>query len=155
MSIRNTFEKIDDRIIHVLRRASMPAARLSLFIVFFWFGILKIIGTSPANPLVSGLLEQTLPFITFNTFIILFALYEMVIGIAFLIPRCERFAIALLVGHMITTILPLFLLTAVTWQGFLTPTLEGQYIIKNLVIIALAIGVAAHLTPMSHERGRR
>jgi uncharacterized membrane protein YkgB len=152
MNIRTRFEKIDDHIIHTLRRISMPAARISLFIVFFWFGVLKIIGTSPANPLVSGLLEQTLPFISFNTFIVVFAVYEMVIGIAFLIPRCERFALALLVLHMITTVVPLFLLTSVTWQGFLTPTLEGQYILKNLVIIALGIGVAAHLSPMTHER---
>lgn len=79
----------------------------------------------------------------------------MIIGITFLIPRFERLAIALLIPHMIMTTMPLFLLPAITWLSFMTPTLEGQYIIKNLVIIALAIGVAAHLTPMSHEKGHR
>lgn len=74
----------------------------------------------------------------------------MVIGICFLIPKLSRLAIALLIPHMIMTILPLFFLTDLTWQGFLTPTLEGQYIIKNLVIIALAMGVAAHIHPMHH-----
>lgn len=155
MSIRSLLEKIDDYIIHFLRKVSTPAARVALFVVFFWFGILKLLGTSPANPLVSNLLEHTIPFMSFDTFILLFAIYEMIIGIAFLIPRLERVAIALLVPHMIMTVLPLFLLTSITWQGFMTPTLEGQYIIKNLVIIALAIGVAAHLTPMSHENGHR
>jgi uncharacterized membrane protein YphA (DoxX/SURF4 family) len=155
MSVRQLLEKIDDHVIHALRKASIPAARFALFVVFFWFGILKLFGTSPANPLVSSLLESTLPFMTFDTFIIFFAIYEMIIGVAFLIPRLERLAIALLVPHMIMTVLPLFLLTTITWQSSMVPTLEGQYIIKNLVIVALAIGIAAHLTPMSHENGRR
>lgn len=141
----------DDRIIKFLRKISIPAGRFALFVVFFWFGALKLVGTSPANPLVSNLLERTLPFMTFDTFIIIFAIYEMIIGVAFLIPRWSRFAIALLALHMVTTFMPLVLLPSVTWQGFLTPTLEGQYIIKNLVIIALAFGIAAHLTPLSYE----
>jgi hypothetical protein len=49
---------------------------------------------------------------------------------------------------MITTFMPLFLLTEETWSGFLIPTLEGQYIIKNLVVIAAAMGIAAHLEPI-------
>jgi uncharacterized membrane protein YkgB len=141
-------EKCDHEIICALRKVSIPFGRLAIFVVFFWFGALKLIGTSPANPLVSDLLEKTLPFMTFDTFIILFAIYEMIIGIIFLIPRMERVAIALLLPHMVTTFMPLILLPAVTWSAFLTPTLEGQYIIKNLVIIAVAMGIAAHLHPM-------
>lgn len=98
--------------------------------------------------MVADLLHATMPFMTWNVFIILFAIYEMIIGISFLIPRLARLAIALLIPHMIMTILPLIFLPAMTWQGFLTPTLEGQYIIKNLVIIALAMGVAAHIHPL-------
>jgi hypothetical protein len=118
-----------------------------MFVIFFWFGILKIIGSSPANPMVADLLHFTMPFMSWDLFIILFAIYEILIGIAFVIPRCERIAIALLIPHMIMTALPLIFLTSMTWQGFLTPTLEGQYIIKNLVIIALAMGIAAHIHP--------
>lgn len=127
----------------------MPVARFALFVVFFWFGILKIIGTSPANPMVADLLHATMPFMGWDAFIVLFSIYEMLIGIAFLIPKFERVAIALLLPHMVMTSLPLFFLPAMTWQGFLTPTLEGQYIIKNLVIIATAIGIAAHLHPFT------
>jgi len=116
-------------------------SRIALFIVFFWFGILKIIGTSPANPLVQKLFEKTVPFISFGTFIILFGAYEMLIGILFLIPKREKLALALLIPHVLTTFLPLFLLPSITWQNFLTPTLEGQYIIKNLVIAALALNL--------------
>ncbi|MBI5126552.1 MAG: hypothetical protein HZA80_02215 [Candidatus Taylorbacteria bacterium] len=141
-------ENFDIWFVHFVRRISIPLARVALFIVFFWFGILKIIGTSPANPLVKDLMETTLPFMTFEQFIIGFAIYEMIIGIAFVLPRCERLAIALLLPHMMMTFLPLIFLAPVTWQGFMTPTMEGQYIIKNLVIIALAFGIAAHLSPI-------
>ena len=145
--MRTYLKKFDSWFIHLLRRLSMPFARVALFIVFFWFGILKLFGTSPANPMVADLLHTTMPFMSWNIFIIIFALYEILIGIAFIVPRFERLAIALLIPHMFMTSLPLFFLTSLTWQGFLTPTLEGQYIIKNLVIIALAMGIAGHLTP--------
>jgi len=147
--MRASLQQFDNWFIHLLRRCSLPFARFALFIVFFWFGILKIAGTSPAHPMVADLLNAAMPFMTWETFIILFAIYEMLIGIAFIIPRCERLAIALLIPHMIMTSLPLFLLTDMTWQGFLIPTLEGQYIIKNLVILALAMGIAAHIHPFA------
>lgn len=148
MHMKNLLEQLDVKIIHSLGRLSLPLSRFALFIVFFWFGILKIIGTSPANPMVMDLMNATLPFMTWEVFIVLFSIYEMIIGITFLIPRLERLAIALLIPHMIMTMLPLFFLSEMTWQGFLTPTLEGQYIIKNLVIIALAVGIAASLHPI-------
>ncbi|MEK7110292.1 MAG: hypothetical protein AAB867_00355 [Patescibacteria group bacterium] len=145
--------KTDDSLIAFFRRVSLPAARLALFVVFFWFGFLKLLDMSPANPLVAELLGRTLPFITFEQFILFLGTYEMIIGLAFLVPGLQRIAVALLVPHMITTAGPLVLLPTITWQGFLTPTLEGQYIIKNLVIIALAMGIAAHLHPW-RERNR-
>lgn len=141
-------EAMDGSIIHFFRKISLPMAHVAIFIVFFWFGILKVFGDSPANPIVAELLEKTLPFITFEQFILLFGIYEMIIGITFLIPGLERVAIALLLPHMATTAMPLILLPAITWQAFLVPTLEGQYIIKNVVIIALALSLAAHLHPM-------
>ncbi|MES3030817.1 MAG: hypothetical protein V4697_00175 [Patescibacteria group bacterium] len=146
---RTYLKRFDVWFIHLLRKISIPCARLALFVVFFWFGILKIIGTSAANPLVSSLLETTMPFMTWEVFIVLFSIYEMLIGIAFIIPRLERLAIALLIPHMVMTSLPLFMLPEMTWQGIFTPTLEGQYIIKNLVIVALAMGIAAHLHPLN------
>jgi uncharacterized membrane protein YkgB len=149
--MKNSLEKFDIWFIGFLRRLSIPFARFSLFVVFFWFGILKIIGTSPANPLVQNLMEATLPFMTWNVFIVLFSVYEMIIGISFIIPKFERVAIALLIPHMIMTLLPLIFLPSVTWQGFMTPTLEGQYIIKNLAIISLAMGIAAHLHPLKRR----
>jgi len=126
----------------------MPCARFALFVVFFWFGILKVIGLSPAAGVVQGLFEKTVPFMSFGTFFVAFGLFECLIGIMFLIKGLERLVIPLLFLHIILTAGPLVLLPAMSWQSFMVPTLEGQYIIKNLVIIATALGIAANLHPM-------
>ena len=144
MNIRKT----DTELIHFFRRVSVPLARFGLFIIFFWFGLLKVVGLSPASPLVQALFEQTITLMSFSTFIILFGLFEMLIGVLFLIRGAERIVIPLLFLHMITTLMPLFLLPQVTWSRFLVPTLEGQYIIKNIALIAAAVGIAAHLHPL-------
>ncbi|KND48449.1 MAG: hypothetical protein AB200_01825 [Parcubacteria bacterium C7867-005] len=145
---RNTLDRVDANIINFLRKISFPMARFALFLVFFWFGFLKIIDTSPAGPMVVSLLDRTMPFIAPDTFMVFFGIFEVIIGITFIIPKLERLAIALLVPHLISTVLPLFLLQSMTWTSMFVPTLEGQYIIKNILIIAVAISLAAHLHPL-------
>lgn len=139
---------LDHAIITFFRRISIPFARLGLFTIFFWFGLLKVLDRSPASPLVQQLFERTISGISFDSFLILFGLLECLIGILWLIPSMERIVIPLLFIHMITTAMPLWLLQSITWSGFLVPTMEGQYIIKNILHIATAIGIASHLHPM-------
>ncbi len=141
-------EAIDLKLITFFKKVSLPVARFSLFIIFFWFGLLKVLGLSPASQLVQNLFESTIPIMSFDLFIILFGIFECLIGVLFVVKGVERVAIFLLSIHMVMTLGPLILLTEETWQSFLVPTLEGQYIIKNLVIIASAIGIASHLHPM-------
>jgi uncharacterized membrane protein YkgB len=128
----------------------MPSARFGLFVIFFWFGLLKVLELSPASGVVARLFEQTIPFMSFDAFLILFGLFECLIGILFLFKGVERVVIPLLFIHMITTFGPLVFLTEETWSGFMVPTLEGQYIIKNLVIIATAIGIASKVKPLEN-----
>jgi uncharacterized membrane protein YphA (DoxX/SURF4 family) len=144
-----TLAAFDEKLIAFARRSAEPAARTAIAVVFFWFGFLKVLGLSPAGPLVEDLYYGTIGFLMpFGTFYLLFAWFEVAIGILFLIPRATRLVIALLAIHMFTTFGPLVFLPAVTWQMPFVPTLEGQYIIKNLVIIAAAIGIAAEMEPM-------
>ena len=118
-------------------------SRIAIFVIYFWFGFLKLIDSSPANPLVESLLNKTLPFVNFDQFIIFLGIWEMVIGVIFLIPKLEKTAIIILALHMATAFMPLFLLPTVAWKNFLTPTLEGQYIIKNLITLALAVNIVS------------
>lgn len=125
------------------KKITFILAHLALFVVFFWFGAIKLTGLSPANDLVRELLIQ-IPIINvwpFESFIIALGLVEMCIAILFLFKKTTKLAITILIPHMFTTMLPLALLPHLTWQSFLIPTLAGQYIIKNIVIIALALSV--------------
>lgn len=139
---------LDIKIIHFFRIVSVPFARFGLFVIFFWFGILKVLGLSPAAGVVARLFEHTIPFMSFDTFYLVFGLLEVTIGVLFLIKGAERIVIPLLLVHMATTFGPLFFLPSETWISFMVPTLEGQYIIKNLALIAAGIGVAAQLHPI-------
>jgi uncharacterized membrane protein YkgB len=116
-------------------------AHISLFIIFFWFGIVKFFGMSSANELIDSLRAIIIPWWPFASFIIFLATWEVLIGIFMLFRKTEKLGIILLVPHMLTTFLPLYFLTSITWQSFLIPTLEGQYIIKNIIIVALAASV--------------
>ena len=129
-----------------IKQLSVFVSRIALFVIYIWFGVLKVIGQSPASPLVRDLCLKTLPFIPPANFIVLFGLFEIAIGILFIIPRWEKLAFILFAVHMFTTVLPLFLLGAV-WTHPFVPTLEGQYIIKNLALIACALTIAGSLTP--------
>jgi uncharacterized membrane protein YkgB len=147
----NFLLSIDTFLITTFRKIAEPFARISLFIIYFWFGILKIFDVSAAIPLVRALMEKTflIYFLTPEVFLVLFSCYEMAIGLSFLVPKLTRFSIVLTLAHMVMTVLPLFLLLDSTWQGFLTPTLEGQYIIKNLLIITAVIYIGSRLSPIS------
>lgn len=136
------------------RRTHVLVARVALFVVYFWFGILKTFGASPANALVANLLEHTLPFVPFDSFIVALGLYEMLVGALFLLPRCERVAMWLIVPHLFATVLPLALLPDIAWSGPWTPTLEGQYIIKNAVIVALAMTIVSQTSSRAPATSR-
>lgn len=149
-----SYAALDLRLIAAFQRFFIPLARFSFFVVFFWFGLLKLLGLSPASPLAKALVTQTVGGAHFDSLFLILALLECVIGILFLFPRLTRVVIPLLLVHMVIVCSPLLLVPGRTWQSFLVPTLEGQYIIKNVVVIALAIGVAASTQPVRPKRGR-
>ncbi|MBI2551244.1 hypothetical protein HYV73_02755 [Candidatus Uhrbacteria bacterium] len=139
---------LDHSVIRTARHWAPLAARLSLAIVYAWFGSLKVLSLSPASPLVLALLAKTLPFLPPGSFLIWFGLFEVLIGMLFLFPTLIRPTIGLMVLHMGMTVLPLLLLPSIAWDSFMVPTLEGQYMLKNLVLIALAISMVARTKPL-------
>ena len=140
--------KWDQNITSFSKSSSMFASQVAIFIIYFWFGALKVFSEKgAANPLVVALLDKTMPWFPPNEFLICFGIFEIIIGILFILPKMERIAILAMVVHLSTTIMPLVLLPQFTWQSFLVPTLEGQYIIKNILLIVLALNIWSNLRP--------
>lgn len=147
-----TIEQFDAAVIGLATRYGIPFARFAFFVVFFWFGILKMFALSPAIPLVNDLLDATLPFISPAAFDVFFGAFEVLIGILFLVRGAERVVIPLFVLHMITTFAPLVLLPELAWSAPFVPTLTGQYILKNLVLLALAAALVANLSRLDGKK---
>ena len=114
--------------------------RIPLFIIFFWFGILKVINLSPAQALVVDTVYW-MPFLSAENWVIVIGCWEMLIAIFFMFKRTTFIAMVFLLLQMSGTFLPLIILPEVTFQDAnpLLPTLEGQYIIKNIIIITAAL----------------
>lgn len=132
---------LDRRIAESMERWGVSALRFALAAVFIGFGILKPLGLSPAEGLVRATVEY-LPFGEPGWWVAVIGWWEVVIGVCFLFRATSRIAIGLLALQMVGTFLPLVLLPEVTFQTGRVPwapTMEGQYIVKNLVIIAAAI----------------
>ncbi len=120
--------------------------RISLGVIFFWFGFLKFFpGLSPAQ----GLATKTIDVLSFgmippNVSIIILAAWESVIGIGLVSGKYLRTILFLLFTQMLGTITPVFLFPSeVFTQIPYAPTLEGQYIIKNLVLISAGLVIGA------------
>lgn len=128
------------------RRWFVPLARVSIFVIYFWFGFIKLIGASPAEPLAHELVNKTIGASLFDPAFFALALLECIIGVLFLLPRLTKVAVPVLLVHMFIVCGPLVLVPSMTWDSFGVPTLEGQYIIKNLALASLAIGIAAYTT---------
>lgn len=114
--------------------------RIPLFIIFFWFGFLKIVHLSPAQELVKDTVYW-MPFFDATVWTVIIGYWEILIAIFFLFRKTTFIAMILLLLQMTGTFLPLVILPDVTFQNSnpLLPTLEGQYIIKNIIIITAAL----------------
>jgi uncharacterized membrane protein YkgB len=135
--------RLDDLIVEQAAKWFEPAARIAIFVIYFWFGLLKLIGVSPATPLAAALTSHTIGMQYFDASFRALAVYECGLGILFLIPAMTRLSFALLIIHMGIVCSPLVIVASVAWVHPMVPTLEGQYIIKDLAIIALAVGIMA------------
>ena len=140
------FDRIDRRITAWMAAHGLTFLRVALAIVFLWFGALKLVpGLSPAETL-AGRTIETLTFgvVPAEVAIPILAVWEVAIGIGLLTGLAMRVTLLLLFVQMLGTITPLFLFPAETWTQFpVAPTLEGQYIIKNIVLVSAAFVLGA------------
>jgi len=116
--------------------------RIALFVVFFWFGFLKVIGASPAEAIVTELHHKTIgALVSIDVFLPMLGYIECLIGVLWLFPKATKIAFALFGLQMITTFFPLILMPEETWKATMALSLSGQYIIKNVVLVASAYTV--------------
>lgn len=158
-TFRARFDVLDVRITDWMARYSILLLRIGLGIVFLWFGVLKFFpGLSPAQELATRTISLlSLGLVSPAVSLPLLAFWECLIGLGFITGRWTRVTLLLLWAQMAGTITPLLLFPneAFSWVPF-APTLEGQYIIKNIVLIfaGLVIGATArggHLVAESTE----
>lgn len=134
MFLKNLEESIysflSDRYIWILR--------ISLAVIYIWFGILKPFDSSPAADLVAN----SLPFLPREPFFVFLGVWEVAIGVLFLIPRFTRIAFWVFLAHMIGTFTPFLTLPGSIFMKFpFALTLEGQYIVKNFALISTAVAI--------------
>lgn len=137
---------LDQHITRWMARHGMTMLRISIGIVFLWFGIIKFIpGLSPADELATRTISTlTFGLVTPDLSRPVLALWEVVIGLGFITGLYMRAIILLMFAQMIGTVTPLFLFPGEMFTVFpIAPTLEGQYIIKNIIIVSAAIAVGA------------
>jgi len=146
-----TARQLDNRIVELMGRWGLPFLRFGIGVIFIWFGLLKPLGLSPA----ADLLAKTVYWWTPEIVVPALGWWEVAIGVTFLIPQLTRVAIFLLAVQMPGTFLPLVLLPEVCFTVFpLGLTLEGQYIVKNLVIIGAALVIGSTVENTRREQKR-
>ena len=143
------FSKIDETIARWMYRYGRFFLRMSLAVVFIWFGALKILRLSPAQDLVT----KTVYWFDPAVFIPILGWWEVLIGVGLLFRPLIRAALFLLFVQMPGTALPLFILPQVCFTSVpFGLTIEGQYIIKNLVLISAAIVIGGTVRGQSADK---
>lgn len=140
------FDRVDTHITRWMARHGVRLLRISLGVIFLWFGALKFFpGLSPAT----GLALRTIDTLTFGIVppavaINVLAAWESAIGLGLIFGVFMRATLLLLFVQMLGTITPIFLFPHEVFTRIpYAPTLEGQYIIKNLVLVSAGIVIGA------------
>jgi uncharacterized membrane protein YphA (DoxX/SURF4 family) len=129
-----------------MARYGVRLLRVSLGVIYLWFGFLKFFpGLSPAQ----GLAIKTISVMTFGLMpphvsIILLATWECAIGLGLIFGLFMRFTLFLQLMQMIGTFTPIFFFPEACFTHFpYAWTMEGQYIFKNLVLLSAGLVIRA------------
>ena len=140
------YNRVDAAITRWMARNGVRLLRVSLGVVFFWFGVLKFFpGLSPATELALKTIDtltfgRVSPVVAINVL----AAWESAIGLGLIFGVAMRATLLLLFVQMLGTITPLFFFPDLVFTRIpYAPTLEGQYIIKNIVLVSAAIVIGA------------
>jgi uncharacterized membrane protein YkgB len=147
MRILKNIASVESSIYDWMARNGVLLLRLSIGIIFFWFGFQKFFpGISSAEDIATRTIEVvTFGIVSHPVSMPLLAAWEVLIGLGFLTGKYLRATIVLLYLQMAGTITPLFIFPEETFFMVpFVPTIEGQYIIKNIVFITGAMIIGAY-----------
>lgn len=135
---------VDAAILDVLRRLAPGLLRISLGVVFVWFGALKVLGVTPVTDLVAGTVSWADP----GWFIPALGTLEVLIGSGLILATRLRLVLVLFTGQMVGTFLVFLVQPDVAFVGGnpLLLTVEGEFVVKNIVLLSAGLTVASHLT---------
>ena len=145
-TISSLLDNLDARITHWMAHYGIRFLRISMGIVFLWFGALKFFpGLSPAADLATRTIERmTFGLIAPDVSILILATWEILIGLGLILGIFMRATLLLLFLQMLGTITPIFLFPQEVFTVIpYAPTLEGQYIFKNMVLISAGLVIGA------------
>ncbi len=140
------YDRIDQSITWWMARNGIFALRISIGLIFVWFGALKFFpGVSPAEDLAGGSIEiLSFGLVQPAIGIPVLAAWECLIGVGMFVRRYMRFTILLLYVQMAGTFSPVVIMPEIVFETApLALTMEGQYIVKNVVVIAAALVIGA------------
>ncbi len=137
-------DKVQERAATWLAQHSITALRISLGLVFLGFGVLKFFpGASPAEALVMRTIDTlTLGVVSGQTAVVMTAVLETFIGLTLITGIGLRVGLVVLAGSLVGIMSPLVLFTGDLFPDF-TPTLEAQYVFKDIILAAAGAVVAA------------
>ncbi|TVQ65107.1 MAG: DoxX family membrane protein [Balneolaceae bacterium] len=142
----NLYHKTDHFLTHWLAQRGIVFLRLSIGFIFIWFGGLKFFpGASPAEELaLSAISVLTFDLIPESPALFLLAGFEVLIGAGLIFGRYMRIILLMLIIQMIGTMSPVLLFPEIVFNSppFLL-TIEGQYILKNVIVISSAMVIGA------------
>jgi uncharacterized membrane protein YkgB len=124
-----------------VQRIAFPLLRISLGLILFWIGALKFADPSP----VVGLLQASFPFLAFNAFVYLLGILEVTAAILLFAGMGVRY-VGLLCLALFAGTLTIFIITpSLTYgdQGFPYLSLLGEFLLKDLVLMAASIALVA------------
>jgi len=144
------YHRVDEIAIRIMTAKGLLLLRVSLGIVFFWFGLLKVIGVSPVANLVAVAIYWAPPGVT----VPLLGIFEVALGIGLLTGVAMRLTLGLFWLHLAGTFLVLVFRPDIAFQqgNPLLLTVEGEFVVKNLVLIAGGIAVGSTVKHQQEER---
>jgi len=140
-----TLERIDHRVTSFLRHWSEPALRISVGVVFVWFGALKIFDVTPVTELVANTVYWFDPAWVVPTL----GVVEVAVGLGLLFKVALRSVLALFFLQMLGTFLVFIVQPEVAFVDGnpLLLTTEGEFVVKNLVLLSAGLVIGATVRP--------